>query len=83
GPALISEELPLSLRTLRDLVGPGVVKVCIDSRETYGKAIEFAREFVPGVEDRLEHYPGERPLFDLYNVEDDLQKALQRKVLLK
>lgn len=83
GPALISEELPLSLRTLRDLVGPGVTKVFVDSRETYARAIEFAQEFVPGVENKLEHYPGERPLFDLYNVEDDLQKALQRKVLLK
>ncbi len=83
GPALISEELPLSLRTLRDLVGPSVAKVFIDSRETMSKALEFAREYVPGIEAQLEHYPGERPLFDLYNVEDDLQKALQRKVLLK
>ncbi len=83
GPALISEELPLSLRTLRDLVGPTVAKVFIDSRETMIKAREFAREYVPGIEAQLEHYPGERPLFDLYNVEDDLQKALQRKVLLK
>ena len=83
GPALISEELPLSLRTLRDLVGPSVARIAIDSRETFGKAVEFAREFVPGVEARLEHYPGERPLFDLYNVEDDLQKALQRKIMLK
>lgn len=83
GPALITEELPLSLRTLRDHVGPSVLKIWIDSRETFAKAVEFSREFVPGIEMRLEHYPGERPLFDLYNVEDDLQKALQRKVLLK
>ena len=83
GPALIYEELPLSLRALRDFVGASVLKVLIDSRETFAKALEFVREFVPGLEARLEHYPGERPLFDLYNVEDDLQKALQRKVLLK
>jgi ribonuclease G len=83
GPACISEELPLSLRTLRDLVGPEVQKIFIDSRETFQRAISFAREFVPGCEARLEHYQGERPLFDLYNVEDDLQKALERKVSLK
>ena len=83
GPACISEELPLALRTLRDLVGPEVQKILIDSRETYQRAIGFAREFVPGCEARLEHYQGERPLFDLYNVEDDLQKALERKVHLK
>lgn len=83
GPACISEELPLALRTLRDLVGPEVQKIFIDSRETFQRALSFAREFVPGCEARLEHYQGERPLFDLYNVEDDLQKALERKVHLK
>lgn len=83
GPACISEELPLALRTLRDLIGPEVQKIFIDSRETFQRALSFAREFVPGCEARLEHYQGERPLFDLYNVEDDLQKALERKVYLK
>ncbi len=82
-PTLIYEELPLFLRTIRDLVSASVGKVLVDSRETYSKVQEFVRDFVPGVSEKLEHYPGERPLFDLYNVEDDLQKALQRKVLLK
>ena len=82
-PSLIYEELPLHLRTIRDLVTASVQKVLIDSRETFGKVEEFVQEFVPGVSGRIDHYPGERPLFDLYNIEDDLQKALQRKVLLK
>ncbi|MCD6061526.1 MAG: cafA [Moraxellaceae bacterium] len=82
-PSLIYEELPLHLRTIRDLVSLNVQKVLIDSRETYVKVDEFVREFVPGVRERIDHYPGERPLFELYNIEDDLQKALQRKVLLK
>lgn len=82
-PWLIYEELPLYLRTIRDLVSVNVQKVLIDSRETYIKVDEFVREFVPGVRERIDHYPGERPLFELYNIEDDLQKALQRKVLLK
>lgn len=82
-PSLIYEELPLFLRTIRDLVGGGVSEILVDSRETFARVREFAEEFVPAVVPRLAHYPGERPLFDLYNVEDDLQKALQRKVLLK
>src|SRR5690606_11167601 len=41
------------------------------------------RELMPGVEDQLEHYPGERPVFDLYGVEDEIQKAMERKVMLK
>lgn len=82
-PSLIYEELPLYLRTIRDIVGVNVEKVLIDSRETYAKVNEFIRDFMPGMGERVEHYPGERPLFELYNVEDDLQKALQRKVMLK
>ena len=82
-PTLIYEELPLYQRIIRDLVIQDVAKIYIDSRETLGKIIDFVREFVPNAEDKLEHYPGEKPLFELYNVEDDLQKALSRKVLLK
>jgi len=82
-PTLIYEELPLYQRIIRDLVIQDVAKIYIDSRETLGKIIEFVREFVPNAEEKLEHYPGEKPLFELYNVEDDLQKALSRKVLLK
>ena len=82
-PRLIYEELPLFQRVVRDLVTPEISKVLIDSRETIQRVQEFAREFVPGVEERIEHYPGERPLFDLYNIEEDLQKALSRKVALK
>jgi len=82
-PSLVYEELPLCLRTIRDLVSAGVSKVLIDSRETFARVDEFVRDFVPGVRERIDHYPGERPLFELYNIEDDLQKALQRKVLLK
>lgn len=80
---LIHEELPLALRAMRDLVRDEVEKIRIDSREFFGKAREFAQEFIPEVYERIEHYPGERPIFDLYSVEDEIQKALARKVPLK
>ena len=82
-PTLIYEELPLYQRIIRDLVIQNISKILVDSRETYGKILEFVRDFVPNAEEKIEHYPGERPLFELYNVEDDLQKALSRKVTLK
>jgi len=81
--SVIYEDLPLMLRTLRDLVEADVEKVRIDSRENYKKAVGFAEQFVPQVAPRIEYYPGERPIFDLYGVEDEIQKALERKVLLK
>jgi ribonuclease G len=80
---LIHRDLALAMRTLRDEVRPGVEKVRIDSRETHGKVIEFVREYIPDVEELIEHYPGERPIFDLYSVEQEIQKALARQVPLK
>ena len=76
-------DLPLALRTLRDLVDMEMEKIRIDSRETVQRVLEFAQAYVPGLAARVEHYPGERPIFDLYGVEDEIQKALERKVQLK
>ena len=82
-PNIIYEDLPLALRTLRDIAHPQVEKIRIDSKETFQKATEFVEQLVPELANALEYYPGERPIFDLYNVEDEIQKALGRKVPLK
>ena len=80
---LVHEDLPLALRALRDLVGPGVEKIRIDSKASYDRAQEFAGAFIPDVAAQIEYYPGERPIFDIYGVEDEIQKALERRVELK
>lgn len=80
---IVHEDLPLVLRTLRDVVDDEVEKIRIDSRSTTRRVIDFAERFMPEVAGKVEHYPGERPIFDLYAVEDEIQKALERKVLLK
>ena len=82
-PSLVFEELPLPRRVVRDLASDQTAKIYVDSREIYGKLQEFIHEFMPSMQDRLIHYPGEKPLFDLYNVEEDIQKALQTRVALK
>jgi len=79
----IYEELSLPLRALRDLMRGEVEKVRVDSRETLDKTVAFARQFMPDLADRIEHYPGERPIFDLYGVEDEIQRALKKDVPLK
>jgi ribonuclease G len=79
----IYEDLSLPLRALRDLMRPSIEKVRVDSRETLERAHGFVRQFMPELADRVEHYPGERPIFDLYGVEDEMQKALKKDVPLK
>ncbi len=82
-PSRIYDDLPLFIRTLRDVMRDDIEKVRIDSRENYQRLIEFAKEFMPSVVERVEYYPGERPIFDLFSVEDEIHKALGRKVQLK
>ncbi len=81
--SMVHEDLPLSIRTLRDMVSAETTVVKVDSRETYQKMIDFAAKYIPDLPSRIEHYPGERPLFDLYNIDDELQRALARQVGLK
>jgi len=82
-PSVIYEDLPLFIRTVRDLVRPQTEKIRIDSRESHEKLLAFADRFVAELKEMIEFYPGERPLFDLYSVEDEIQKALSRHVQLK
>ena len=80
---LLYQDLPLSLRVLRDYVSDDTTRVLVDSRETFERARTFARDYMPNLAERLAHYAGERPLFDLYGVEDEIERALARRVDLK
>lgn len=81
--SLVHGDLPLSMRILRDLLGADVERIRIDNAEECRAAQQFARVFVPDTESRIEHYTGSAPIFDLYGVEDDINRALSRKVDLK
>jgi ribonuclease G len=82
-PAMLHHDLTLAQRVLRDLVTLETSRIVIDSRENYQKLTAFAQEFMPQLVPLLAHYHGERPLFDLHGVEDEIQKALARRVDLK
>ena len=81
--SLLHEDMPLVMRTMRDLGDTDLEKIRIDSRETSEKVNKFVTRFIPELSNRIEHYPGERPIFDIYGVEDEIVKAIQRKVQLK
>lgn len=82
-PILLHQDLDLGLRVLRDFVNEDTASIQIDSRENYVRLKKFGEQFTPTVMDRLSHYAGERPLFDLYNVDAEIEKALSRRVDLK
>jgi len=82
-PGLVYQDLNLSLRVLRDFVTEETERVLVDSRETHQRLLTFAQDYIRNVSGKIEHYGGERPLFDLYGVEDEIEKALARRVDLK
>jgi ribonuclease G len=82
-PARLYQDLSLAQRVLRDMVTAQTGRVVVDSRENFQKLSAFAQTYMPNVLGKLEHYTGERPLFDLHNVEPEIEKALSRRVDLK
>jgi ribonuclease G len=82
-PLLVYQDLSLAQRVLRDMVSASTTRVLVDSRENFQKLAAFAERYMPQVRSRLEHYTGERPLFDLYDVEAEIERALSRRVDLK
>ncbi|GAB3733930.1 ribonuclease G [Silanimonas algicola] len=81
--ARIYEDLSLPMRALRDMMSSQIDRVLVDSRETHERLLRFAGQFMPDLAGRIEHYAGERPLFDLNGVEDEISRALQKEVPLK
>ena len=82
-PSLLYQDLSLAQRVLRDFVNESTGRILIDSRENFLRLQAFARDYMQNVLARLDHYTGERPLFDLYGVEDEIERALARRVDLK
>ena len=82
-PSLLYEDLPLAKRVLRDLVQAETGHIYVDSRQNFEALKDFARKYVPSAEALLVHYTGERPLFEVYGVDEEIERALGRRVPLK
>jgi ribonuclease G len=80
---LVYEDLPLPLRVLRDSSSPDIARVRVDSEATFAKLKDFAEHFVPRLTPLIELYTEPRPIFDVYGIDDEIDRALHRKVSLK
>ncbi|MDO4640902.1 MAG: ribonuclease G [Neisseria sp.] len=79
---MLYQDLPLSLRVLRDMFSDNTRRIYIDSKENHQKMCEFATQYVQGALDKIELFAGERPLFEAHNVEQEINRALQPRVSL-
>ncbi len=81
--SLLHQDLNLLQRVLRDLTGEATQSIKVDSREQFEALQAFGREFMPSSAAKLQHYKGERPIFDLHGIDEEVAKALGRRVELK
>ncbi|MBI5969790.1 MAG: Rne/Rng family ribonuclease [Deltaproteobacteria bacterium] len=82
-PSALYEELPLTLRIIRDMFSKDVDRLVIDTKEEFDKAAKFVEEFMPGLSGRLELYAGAEDIFDAHGIEIEMTDALERKVWLR
>ncbi len=82
-PSLLHKELTVSLRAVRDLLIHEAEKLIIDSRSGYESVLSFLDSFMPSLKSSVELYEGKEPIFDVYNLEGDISRALKKKVWLK
>jgi ribonuclease G len=81
--SLLHQDLNLLQRVLRDLVSEQTQTIRLDSREQFDMLQVFGKEFMPAAVEKLQHYKGERPIFDLFSIDEEVAKALGRRVELK
>jgi len=81
--SILHQDLPLAKRIIRDMLNSKIEKLKIDSQLTFVNCCEFSDIYTPELTPRIEYYRGNRPIFDLFSVDDEIQKALAKKVYLK
>ena len=82
-PCLVYRDLTVTFRAVRDLLNDEADKLIIDSQEGYENVLEFLKKLMPDLKVSVEHYTGTEPIFDAYNIEGDIARALKKKVWLK
>lgn len=81
-PCLVYKDLGMASSVIRDLFTNDVSKVVIDDLKLYKQTVQYLKDVSPTLTDRVELYKGDRPLFDMYGIEQEVEKSLARKVWL-
>ena len=82
-PAIIHQEVEITTSIIRDTFTDDVVRLLVDDRREYRTIMGYVRQVMPHMKDKVELYKGTTPLFDLYKLEPEIEKMLERKVWIK
>ena len=81
--SILHTDASLMQRVLRDMASEDTQMIRIDSQVQYAELMAYGKEFMPHAAEKLNLYKGERPIFDLFNVDEEVSKAMERRVELK
>ncbi|RKX29286.1 MAG: ribonuclease E/G [Candidatus Zixiibacteriota bacterium] len=79
-PALIHKEADMVVSMIRDVFTDDIERVFIDNKADYKQVISFTRQVMPHLKDRVELYKGTQPLFDMYDLETEIDRMMDNKV---
>lgn len=82
GPALIHQDLDLVEKTTRDLYSDEISEIQVDSDDLFKKLKYFLRATIPGASSKIQLYSGQTNLFDVYDLDNEIEKALSNRVEL-
>jgi ribonuclease G len=82
-PALLHQEMGMITGLIRDIYSDDVEALIVDSRAVYREVVSFVREIAPALKGRVSYYNEKTPIFDYYNIEQELEKTLDRRVWIK
>jgi len=82
-PICLYRELDITGSLMRDTFTEEVERLIVDDKTLYKEIISYIRKIAPELKDRIELYQGDVPIFDLYNVEPEIEKMMERKVWFK
>ncbi len=82
-PKLLFKDLGMASSVIRDLFTSDVKRVVVDSRKMYREITRYLKEVGSELVNRVEYFKSKRPIFDEFNIEQELQRSVERKVWMK
>jgi ribonuclease G len=82
-PELVHEEVGMVVGMVRDLIADDIDKIWMDNEREYRKLVRHLRDVSPDIASRTHQFRERTPIFDKYNIENEMEKTLERKVWLK
>ncbi len=81
--SILYSDLDVALRVVRDMFSSEVDRLWCDDPTTYSRVVQFVQNYMPRLRARVTLHDGPQPLFDRFNIEPQIERALDRKVWLK